>query len=311
MTVTIYAPASIGNLSVGFDLLGAAISPIDGEILGDRVTVSAVPEGIFLHSTGRWAHKLPQNPHDNIVYQCAEFFLNHLGENTGLALTLEKNLPTGSGLGSSASSIVAALTALNEFFTKPFSSFELIKLMGIFEGRISGSVHYDNVAPSYLGGMQLMLDSATNVSGAIPHFQHWFWIVAYPGISLSTAAMRRLVPDKFERATTIDFGRNLATFVHASYKQDAKLAVGVLKDVLAEPYRAPEIPNFVAAKAALAELGVLATGISGSGPTLFCVTDDINVAQAAKAYLAEFYIDSEQGFTYICQIDPQGARHRN
>ena len=255
--------------------------------------------------------KLPENRHDNIVYQCAEFFLNHLGENTGLALTLEKNLPIGSGLGSSASSVVAALTALNEFFAKPFSSFELMKLMGIFEGRISGSIHYDNVAPSYLGGMQLMLNSATSVSDRIPDFQHWFWVVAYPGISLSTAAMRKLVPNKYERATAIDFGRNLATFVHASYKQDGKLAAGVLKDVLAEPYRAPEIPNFLAAKAALAELGVLATGISGSGPTLFCVTDDIEIAKAAKDYLAQSYIDSEQGFTHICQIDQQGARRRD
>ena len=311
MTVTIYAPASIGNISVGFDLLGVAISPIDGELLGDRVTVGAGTQGIILHLVGRWAHKLPENPHDNIVYQCAEFFLNYLREKQGLTIRLEKNLPIASGLGSSASSIVAALTALNEYFAKPFSSFELLKLMGIFEGRISGSIHYDNVAPSYLGGMQLMLDSTTRVSDSIPNFKHWFWLVAYSGIALSTAGMRNLVPNNFARETTINFGRNLANFVHASYRQDTKLAVAVLKDVLAEPYRAPEIPNFMRAKAALAEIGVLATGVSGSGPTLFCVTDDMNIAQAAKDYLLQSFIHTKQGFVHICRVDSQGARHRD
>ncbi|MCL1144892.1 homoserine kinase [Shewanella marinintestina] len=308
MSVTIYAPASMGNVGVGFDLLGAALAPIDGCLLGDKVKVAAADSGISLTLTGYWANKLPQNPQENIVYQCAEFFLTHLNKTAGLQLTLEKNLPVGSGLGSSASSVVAALMALNEYFDKPFNEQELLRLMGEFEGKISGSVHYDNVAPCYLGGMQLMLDTPKSVCEAIPDFKQWYWVVAYPGISLSTAKMRQLMPLQYDKQTTIDFGRNLSAFVHASYKQDAELAIAVLKDVLAEPYRASEIPKYSQAKAALAELGMLTTGISGSGPTLFSITDDLEVANRAQQWLNEHYIEADKGFTHICHIDNQGSR---
>ena len=308
MSVTIYAPASMGNVGVGFDLLGAALAPIDGSLLGDRVTVAEADSGISLALAGHWADKLPQNPQENIVYQCAEFFLAHLNRQAGLALTLEKNLPVGSGLGSSASSVVAALMALNEYFDKPFNQQELLRLMGEFEGKISGSVHYDNVAPCYLGGMQLMLDTPQSVCEAIPEFKQWYWVVAYPGISLSTARMRQLMPEKFDKQTTIDFGRYLSAFVHASYKQDAELAISVLKDVLAEPYRAAEIPNFLAAKDALKQLGMLTTGISGSGPTLFSVTDDLAIAKQAQQWLNRHYVEQGKGFSHICRIDSEGSR---
>ncbi|MGS0679578.1 homoserine kinase [Shewanella sp. 125m-7] len=308
MSVTIYAPASMGNVGVGFDLLGAALAPIDASLLGDKVTVESADNGLSLALAGHWADKLPQDPQQNIVYQCAEFFLSHLDKSAGLKLTLEKNLPVGSGLGSSASSVVAALMALNEFFEQPFNQQELLRLMGEFEGKISGSVHYDNVAPCYLGGMQLMLDTPKSVCEAIPEFKQWYWVVAYPGISLSTARMRQLMPNEFDKQTTIDFGRYLSAFVHASYKQDAELAISVLKDVLAEPYRAAEIPHYQKAKAALAEVGMLTTGISGSGPTLFSITDDLAVANTAQQWLDKNYVEAGKGFSHICQIDNQGAR---
>ncbi|GIU22833.1 homoserine kinase [Shewanella schlegeliana] len=308
MSVTIYAPASMGNVGVGFDLLGAALAPIDGSLLGDTVKVESAEQGLSLVLAGHWASKLPQNERENIVYQCAEFFLGHLDKDVGLKLTLEKNLPVGSGLGSSASSVVAALAALNDFFDKPFSEQELLRLMGEFEGKISGSIHYDNVAPCYLGGMQLMLDTSQRVCESIPDFQQWYWVVAYPGISLSTSRMRQLMPNQFDKQTTIDFGRYLSAFVHASYKQDAELAIAVLKDVLAEPYRAAEIPNYQNAKMALAELGMLTTGISGSGPTLFSITDNLDVAKRAQQWLDNNYVESGKGFSHICQIDSLGAR---
>ncbi len=308
MSVTIYAPASMGNVGVGFDLLGGALAPVDGSLLGDKVTVESAEQGLELVVVGHWANKLPANQNENIVYQCAVFFLEHLGKDVGLKLTLEKNLPVGSGLGSSASSVVAALMALNEYFEQPFSEQQVLKLMGDFEGKISGSVHYDNVAPCFLGGMQLMLDTPQAICEPIPTFKQWYWVVAYPGISLSTARMRGLMPEQYSKQTTIDFGRYLSAFVHACYKQDDKLAIAVLKDVLAEPYRAAELPKYQQAKLALNELGMLTTGISGSGPTLFTITDDAETAKAAKQWLDEHYIDPELGFSHICNIDELGAR---
>lgn len=308
MSLTVYAPASMGNVGVGFDLLGAALAPVDGSLLGDRVAITSAPHGVSLTLAGHWADKLPAASEENIVFQCATFFLEQLGNDSGVAMTLEKNLPVGSGLGSSASSVVAALYALNEHFDRPYDSDALLRLMGEFEGKISGSVHYDNVAPCYLGGMQLMLDTPSVVCQGLPVFTDWYWVVAYPGISLSTAKMRALLPAQYDKSVAIDFGRYLSAFVHASYRHDAKLAIEVLKDVLAEPYRASEIPGYEEARAALAELGMATTGISGSGPTLFSVTDNLQTAQQAKAWLDAHYVTSGAGFSHICQIDMLGTR---
>ncbi|MGI2257766.1 homoserine kinase [Shewanella sp. GXUN23E] len=308
MTVTVYAPASMGNVSVGFDLLGAALAPVDGSRLGDCVSVTHLDDGLTLTVGGAWADKLPAEPRQNIVWQCAEFFLKAQGIKSGVALHLEKNLPVGSGLGSSASSVVAAFAGLNEAFGKPYPPQALLALMGEFEGKISGAVHYDNVAPCYLGGMQLMLEQSGRISEALPSFDNWYWVVAYSGVSLSTARMRQLLPASYDRRTCIDFGRNLAAFVHASYRQDEALALSVLKDVIAEPYRAGAIPGFESARSGLAELGMDVTGISGSGPTLFSVTRDPQLAQRAAEWLREHYVCEPEGFVHVCQLDKQGTR---
>ena len=162
MDVVVYAPASIGNVSVGFDVLGAAVSPIDGTLLGDRVLVKSGNAPFDLKTAGSFVSKLPDNPKENIVYDCWQVFAREL-DKKGVALlpvevTLEKNMPIGSGLGSSACSIVAALDALNRFHGQPLNEMELLALMGEMEGKISGGIHYDNVAPCYLGGLQLMLE---------------------------------------------------------------------------------------------------------------------------------------------------------
>ncbi|WP_312270068.1 homoserine kinase, partial [Pseudescherichia sp.] len=155
--VKVYAPASSANMSVGFDVLGAAVTPVDDSLLGDVVTVEAA-DRFSLHNLGRFADKLPPEPRENIVYQCWERFCQELGKTIPVTMTLEKNMPIGSGLGSSACSVVAALMAMNEHCGKPLNDTRLLALMGELEGRISGSIHYDNVAPCFLGGMQLMIE---------------------------------------------------------------------------------------------------------------------------------------------------------
>lgn len=110
-----------------------------------------------------------------------------LGKQIPVAMTLEKNMPIGSGLGSSACSVVAALMAMNEHCGKPLNDTRLLALMGELEGRISGSIHYDNVAPCFLGGMQLMIEENDIISQQVPWFDEWLWVLAYPGIKVSTA----------------------------------------------------------------------------------------------------------------------------
>ncbi|GKW08449.1 homoserine kinase [Pectobacterium carotovorum] len=305
--VKVYAPASIGNVSVGFDVLGAAVSPVDGSLLGDCVSVEAA-DLFSLRNEGRFVSKLPDNPKENIVYQCWELFCQEIGKTVPVAMTLEKNMPIGSGLGSSACSVVAGLMAMNEFCGKPLDDTRLLTLMGELEGRISGSVHYDNVAPCFLGGVQLMLEENGIISQPVPSFDDWLWVMAYPGIKVSTAEARAILPAQYRRQDCISHGRYLAGFIHACHTGQAALAAKLMKDVIAEPYRTKLLPGFAAARQAAEDTGALACGISGSGPTLFSVCNDMASAQRLADWLRDNYLQNDEGFVHICRLDTTGAR---
>ena len=312
MSVVVYAPASIGNVSVGFDVLGAAVSPIDGSLLGDRVLVESGSDAFTLATSGRFVDKLPENPQDNIVYDCWKVFARELEtKNVTLKpihMVLEKNMPIGSGLGSSACSIVAALDALNQFHDKPLTEMELLALMGEMEGQISGGVHYDNVAPCYLGGLQLMVEELGIISQEVPCFDEWYWVMAYPGIKVSTAEAREILPSQYRRQDVIAHGRNLAGFIHACYSKQPELAAKMIKDVVAEPYRERLLPNFAQAREYAASAGALTTGISGSGPTLFSICKDKDVANRVSRWLQENYVQNDEGFVHVCRLDKQGSQ---
>ncbi|WGE34236.1 homoserine kinase [Actinobacillus genomosp. 1] len=311
-TLRIYAPASSANLSVGFDSLGAAISPIDGSLLGDVVQIEDCETAFELESAGYFVRKLPKEPQKNIVYQAYVLFSERLklrgGSVKNLRLTLEKNMPIGSGLGSSACSIVAALVALNKFHDEPFSKMELLEMMGELEGRISGSIHYDNVAPCYLGGLQLMTQSLGNICQTIPFFDEWYWVLAYPGVEVSTAEARAILPKNYTRQDMIQQARYLGSFVHACHTHQDILAATMMKDLVAEPYRENLLPNFAEVRQGCKDLGALSVGISGSGPTMFAIAPDLEHAQKLVAYLEKEYLQNNEGFIHICKVDNQGAR---
>ena len=305
--VKIYAPASIGNVSVGFDVLGAAVSPIDGSLLGDCVTVEPA-ETYSLTTLGRFVNKLPSDPEQNIVYQCWKLFCEIIGKTLPVAMTLEKNMPVGSGLGSSACSVVAALVAMNEFAENPLSEHQLLLLMGELEGRISGSVHYDNVAPCYLGGLQLMLEEQGIISQPVPAFDEWYWVMAYPGIKVSTAEARAILPAHYAKADIVRHGRLLGGFIHACHSRQPKLAIAMMQDIVAEPYRTQLLPGFAQARERSLAAGALACGISGSGPTLFAICDTLMAAEQVKEQLVNHYLQNDEGFVHICRLDTAGAR---
>jgi homoserine kinase len=310
-SIVVYAPASIGNVSVGFDVLGAAVSPIDGTLLGDRVYIEASDSEFSLTAVGDFVAKLPTNPKENIVYDCWKVFARELKKKSvalrPLAMTLEKNMPIGSGLGSSACSIVAALDALNQFHGSPLTQMESLALMGEMEGQISGGIHYDNVAPCYLGGVQLMVEELGIISQEVPCFDDWYWVMAYPGIKVSTAEAREILPSQYRRQDIIAHGRHLAGFIHACHSGQPELAAKMIKDVVAEPYRSKLLPNFSGAREYAATAGALATGISGSGPTLFSVCNDKAIAQRVASWLENNYVQNEEGFVHVCRLDKQGS----
>jgi homoserine kinase len=311
-TLTVFAPASSGNLSVGFDALGLALSPMDGTLLGDIVELCAGNPGDWkLEVSGPFAEALPEDPEENIVMvSCRRFEIE--AERVGvhaapLLVKLNKRLPVGSGLGSSASSIVATLVALNQFFGRPLNRPNLLRLMAEMEGSISGEVHLDNIAPCLMGGLRLCIPGSAKQYG-LPWPGHWRSVIAWPGSRLNTREARSVLPDTVPREVVVAHGAQFARFVHELHVGDAADAAECLVDLLAEPHRTRLLPGFTGARSELTRRGALAVGISGSGPTIFAIVDDQNVAEAARKWLRQNYLRTPEGFVHVCRADLEGAR---
>jgi homoserine kinase len=314
MTVRAYAPASIGNFAAGFDLMGAALAPLDGSLWGD--VVSAEPaETASLTVSGPYSGYLPADPGQNLVLRTFTLVREAMRskgiDGPDLALHLEKNLPRCSGLGSSASSVAATLAACQGIFGEPFSRSEVYALAGQAEALVSGSPHLDNVVPSLAGGLQILVPGPDGELEArpLPWPADLVLVVISPDFELSTQDSRGVLPRQLPMQDALAFAGNLAGFVHALATADRDLLRRCLRDVLAEPYRAPLVPGFRAAQAAARDVGALGCAISGAGPALFAVAESPEhgreVATALQGALREAGLDS---VARLCGLDLQGAR---
>ncbi|NMM39969.1 homoserine kinase [Pseudoalteromonas arctica] len=305
--IEVYAPASIGNFAVGFDSLGAALAPIDGALLGDVVAVSPSERDEFICS-GDYADKLPTDASENLAYQCLVYFREHVAPTMpSVKLELKKNLPIGSGLGSSACSVVATFAALDKFADTKLNQVQLIELMANFEAIVSGGRHYDNITPCYLGGLQLTGDLVPNKSIALPVDESWYYVAAFPGFSLNTAKARSVLPKQLNMHASVEFAQRLSAFSTLLLTNRFDEALSIMSDEIAEQHRAPLINGFSEAKAALPEFGAEIVSISGAGPTLFTVCKTLDAAKQCAQWLAQNYIN-EQGFCHICKLDNAGTR---
>jgi len=315
-TLTIYAPASIGNMSVGFDALGLALEPMDGTLLGDLVSLKPLsrPEDgddWLLKLEGPFAGALPQDQEENIVISCCRAYQAETARRGHkihpLKVILNKRLPIGSGLGSSASSIVAALDALNRWHDQLLSSRDIFQMMAQMEGAISGEIHLDNVAPCLYGGLRLC-PPGSQQEYALPWPGAWRAVVCWPGTKLVTREARAVLPAEVSRKVAVRHGAQFAQFVHALHSGNTALAAECVVDHIAEPYRRKLLPGFDEARVELKEIGALAVGISGSGPTIFALVDDFDVAASTADWLDKNYKKNNSGFVHVCRADLAGAR---
>jgi homoserine kinase len=304
--VRAFAPAGIGNFAAGFDVLGAAVAPVDGSLWGDVVEVAEAAKPSFT-CTGPYADRLPADPADNLVLHTLAFFDEAAGvPSPPLAITLHKGLPVKSGLGSSAASAVAAAVALNARAGGPLDTAGLLEVAGRAESVASGALHLDNVAPLLSGG--LLLVPPASLPRRLPFPADLRVVVASPALELATAEARRVLPKDVSLGLAIVWGQNLAAFVHALHAGDRPLLKETLRDLLAEPARAGLVRGFREAQSAALAAGALGASLSGAGPAVFAVAGEDDAAAVAAALEAGFRSAGVAAVARVCRIDERGAR---
>lgn len=302
--VTAFAPATVANVSCGFDILGFAIGD-----MGDRVKVSLSDQpGLRVVSITGDGGRLPLEAEKNTCTVAIQAFLDRLNADQGLNISLMKGLPLGSGMGSSAASAAAALMAVNELMGTPFTKTELVPFAMEAERVACGAAHADNVAPSILGGFVLIRDYAPLDIVKLPVPEGLYTTLIHPHIELRTADSRSVLRRQISLQDAVVQSGNIAGLISALYTSDLKLLGRSLKDVIAEPYRALLIPGFYELREAIQKVGALGSGISGSGPTLFVLSESREIAAAVAKVSEEVYAKIGLGVDVsVAEVNPIGA----
>lgn len=302
--VRAFAPASVGNVIAGFDVLGASLRPLEGPPLGDLVEASEGP-GPRLLVEGPGASALPLDPEDNLVLHAARAFARAWGrELPPLRLRLWKGLPVGSGLGGSAASVAATLVALNGLLGRPLAMSELLRAAGEAEAQASGAAHLDNVAPALLGGLRLV--DPDGCARRLPFPGQWRFVMASPELSLSTKTARAALPQAMPLALAVEHARNLAALVDRLHrKRDVR---GLMRDLLAEPHRAALVPGFRAVQDAAMGAGAIGCSLSGAGPACFALAGPGEARAVGEAMARAWAREGVRCVVRLCELDPQGAR---
>jgi homoserine kinase len=299
-----FAPATVANVSCGFDILGFAI-----DAMGDVVkVVRKSSPGLRVVSIQGDGGRLPYEVEKNTCAVAIQAMLDVYGTQVGMDIFLQKGLPLGSGMGSSAASAVAALVAANQLLGNPFTKKELLPFAIAAEKVACGAGHADNVAPSLLGGFVLIRDYHPLDVIKLPVPQGLHCALLHPHFELKTSDSRSVLRDQISlKLSTIQSG-NVAGLVAGLYEQDFDLISRSMRDVIAEPYRAVLIPGFYEMREALTEIGALGMGISGSGPTLFALSKGAEKAAEIQAAAQEIYQKIGLGVdVYFSEINTRGA----
>ncbi len=303
-SIRAFAPASVGNIGVGFDLLGHVI---DGP--RDIATVRRIDEdAVRIEAIGgevAGASDIPLEAERNTAGQALIALRRALGLRHGFALSLEKGIPLGSGLGGSAASCVAALVAANALLDAPLPREALYDFALEGESVSSGSRHGDNVAPMLLGGV-VMATATRMIALPVPEALHA--VVVHPDQVLETRRSRAVLAEPYALHDVVEHSANLAQFVTGLLRGDLQLIRDGLRDVLVEPRRAPLIPGFAAVKAAALDHGALGASISGGGPSVFAWFASRADAEAAAPAMRSGFVDA--GFdarAYVSKVAAPGA----
>lgn len=278
-----FAPASIGNVAVGFDVLGQSLAGP-----GDTATVRRIeaPE-VRVTAIRGVVTELPTEPERNTAGRALQSLRAALGLSFGFEVALDKGIPLGSGLGGSAASAVAALVAANALLDAPLPREALYPHALAGEAVAAGGAHGDNVGPQLLGGLVLATHRRLV---RIPAPRGVTCVVVHPHFVLETRRAREALKGAYALSEFVAQSERLALVLAGCFQQDLSLLREGLSDVLVEPRRAALIPGFAAVKQAALDAGALGASISGAGPSVFAwlESDAAAASRAGSAMQAAF-----------------------
>ena len=283
-TATAFAPASIGNVAVGFDILGQSLAGP-----GDRTTVRLTSDGqVRILAIRGVVKNLPLDPHHNTAGRALLGLIAlRPGIGIGFEVELDKGIPLGSGMGGSAASAVAALLAANALLEVPLTIDALYELAMDGEAAASGSRHGDNVAPMLLGG--LVIAPAEGMPIRIPVPESLFCTLVHPHFELATRTAREALAGSYALHDFVKQSEALSLFLTGCFTNDLSLIRRGLRDTLVEPRRAALIPGFAAVKQAALDARALGASISGAGPSVFGWFENRGVAEQAGSAMSEAF----------------------
>lgn len=304
LLATAFAPATVGNVAAGFDVLGQAFPA-----LGDRVQARRTAEpGVRIVAVSGTTTELPRDARENTAGRAVQSLVASLQAPIGIELSIEKGIPLGSGLGGSAASAVAAVVAANALLDRPLPELALLPHAIEGEAAASGSRHADNVAPSLLGGLILTLGVDRPQVCRIPVPAGIHCVLVHPELFLSTREARARLRPEIPLALHSEQSALLAGLVAACHAGDRDLIRATLRDLVVEPQRAASIPGFAEVKDAALSQGALGCSISGAGPSVFAWCEQGSAEAIAEAMMAAFGRHGLECDRWIAPVGGEGAR---
>lgn len=301
--IRIFCPASVSNLSCGFDVLGLALDDV-----GDEMTIARNSSGAIriMQTEGP---PIPLEVDRNVAGVAAKSLLKHLGCKEGFDITIAKRIKPGSGIGSSAASASGAVWGLNALLGNPVSPSELIALAMDGESVASQARHADNVAPVLLGGFVLIRSYEPLDVVQLPYPEDLALAILHPQIEIRTAEARALLGDTITLQQGIRQWGNMGGLVAGLAMGDLGLIGRSLEDHVAEPKRKHLIPEYEPVVSVSKAAGALGCGISGSGPAIFAVCPDMETAESVTRAMESVYHKTGIPFDlHASQINREGIR---
>lgn len=301
--IKVFSPATVSNVGPGFDVLGFAIDQPGDELL------------IRKNETGKHSISnetdisLPTDPAKNVATVGINAMLTDLGISQGFDITFTRKIYPGSGIGSSAASSVGAIFGANELLGRPFTRMQLVKFAMEGERMACGSAHADNTAPAMLGGFTLVQSYTPLTIYPIPSPENLYCTVVHPEIEVKTADARKILKKEITLRAAITQWGNLAGLIAGLMQSDYQMISNSLKDVIVEPVRSILIPKFNEVKQAAIDLGSLGCSISGSGPSIFALSNDKAIAERIAIRMQEIFLSIQIGSkVFVSKVNQEGVR---